>query len=211
MRQRMFTLLAGMALGMVLLSGGYAASTALTATVSNQPIYVDGQRVYLTAYHIGGNNFVKLRDIGQAVGFNVYWDGTVQIESDKPYTGVIPSSQTPVPTQLIPTVPTEASAQAAIKALRDTYPHGTAYPTPYRPNNPLSRPYTNCDHCAGWFGTTIPMAAMLWSWWTRRTNTSSSPRAAPTIRSAGVDSISSGGWRNSPAMPVGHGIPNLII
>ena len=135
MRQRMFTLLAGMALGMVLLSGGYAASTALTATVSNQPIYVDGQRVYLTAYHIGGNNFVKLRDIGQAVGFNVYWDGTVQIESDKPYTGVIPSSQTPVPTQLIPTVPTEASAQAAIKALRDTYPHGTAYPTPYRPNN----------------------------------------------------------------------------
>lgn len=150
MRQRMFTLLAGMALGMVLLSGGYAASTALTATVSNQPIYVDGQRVYLTAYHIGGNNFVKLRDIGQAVGFNVYWDGTVQIESDKPYTGVIPSSQTPVPTQLIPTVPTEASAQAAIKALRDTYPHGTAYPTPYRPNNPLSRPYTNCDHCAGW-------------------------------------------------------------
>ena len=31
-----------------------------------------------------------LRDIGQAVGFNVYWDGAVQIDSDAPYTGVAP-------------------------------------------------------------------------------------------------------------------------
>lgn len=45
---------------------------------------------------------------------------------------------------------TEENAQAAIKALRETYPSRTPYPAPYRPNNPLDRPFSNCDHCAGW-------------------------------------------------------------
>ena len=48
----------------------------------------------MTAYSIGGNNYVRLRDIGEAVGFNVYWDGAaVQIESDRHYTGEPPASQ----------------------------------------------------------------------------------------------------------------------
>lgn len=98
MKQRMITMLVGMMLGMALLSGGHAAGTALTATFSTQPIYVDGQWVSMTTYQIGGSNYVKLRDIGQAVGFNVYWDGSsVQIESGKPYTGVGPVIETPVP------------------------------------------------------------------------------------------------------------------
>ncbi len=151
MRQKIMFLLAGMALGMALLSGGSAlAAAVLTAVPSNHVFYVDGRQVSLTAYEIGGSNYLKLRDIGQAVGFNVYWDGTVQIESDKPYTGVSPVRQAPVPTQQIQTAPTQESAQAAIKALWDSYPPGAVYPTPYRPNNPLSRPYSNCDHCAGW-------------------------------------------------------------
>lgn len=28
----------------------------------------------MEAYTINGNNYVKLRDIGEKVGFNVYWD-----------------------------------------------------------------------------------------------------------------------------------------
>lgn len=149
MKQRMITMLVGMMLGMVLLSGGHAAGTALTATFSTQPIYVDGVQVHMTAYQIGGNNYVKLRDVGSLVGFNVYWDGAaVQIESGKPYTGTPPVD--PVPAQQIQTAPAEQNVQAAIKALWDSYPPGAVYPTPYRPNNPLSRPYTNCDHCAGW-------------------------------------------------------------
>ena len=47
----------------------------------------------MEAYTINGNNYVKLRDIGKAVRFEVYWDGDekcVQIESDKPYTGEAP-------------------------------------------------------------------------------------------------------------------------
>ena len=48
----------------------------------------------MTAYAINGNNYVKLRDIGKAVGFEVYWDGDakcVQVESGKPYTGEAPA------------------------------------------------------------------------------------------------------------------------
>ena len=72
-----------------------AATEAITATLSNQPICVDRVQVSMTAYGIAGNNYVKLRDIGEAMGFNVYWDGSaVQIESDQPYTGKAPASQT---------------------------------------------------------------------------------------------------------------------
>ena len=79
-----------------------SAASNIMATISNQAIYVDGQRVSLTAYQIGGNNYVKLRDIGEAVGFNVYWDGaSVQVESDKPYTALprkaSPPSRSPPP------------------------------------------------------------------------------------------------------------------
>ena len=98
MKQRIVTLLVGMVLGMALLSSGSALSTILTAVPSNHVIHVDGRQVSLAAYEIGGNNYLKLRDIGQAVGFNVYWDGSaVQIESGQPYTGVgpeVPASST---------------------------------------------------------------------------------------------------------------------
>ena len=45
---------------------------------------------------------------------------------------------------------TEENVRAAIVALKEIYPDGTVYPTPYCSNNPPSRPYSNCDHCAGW-------------------------------------------------------------
>lgn len=148
-----FQFLMGFLCGALLFAGITSAASAasgLMAVPSNQAIYVDGQQVSMTAYNIAGNNYVKLRDIGEAVGFNVYWDGSVQIESDKPYTGVAPASQTTPPTQQTPDALTEESVQAAIRALRDTYPSGTLYPTPYVPNDPFNRPYSNCDACAGW-------------------------------------------------------------
>ena len=53
---------------------------------STNRIFVDGREVQMEAYAIGGNNYVKLRDVGKAVGFNVSWDGSaVQIDSDAPY------------------------------------------------------------------------------------------------------------------------------
>lgn len=141
----------GMVLGTVLFGGGAAMAAGLLAEPSTQSFYVDGSRVELEAYVINGNNYVKLRDIGEAVGFNVYWDGaSVQVESDKPYTGAAPVDQ---PAQQVPaalTELTEENVYSTIMALRDIYPINTAYPAPYVPNNPFDRPYSNCDKCAGW-------------------------------------------------------------
>ena len=86
------TLFAGMILGAALFSGGvaHAAEIFYKAIPSTNIIYLDGQRVELAAFTIDGSNYVKLRDVGELVGFNVYWDGAVQIDSDAPYTGVAP-------------------------------------------------------------------------------------------------------------------------
>ena len=91
------TLLTGVVLGASLVGG---AAAGIVAEPTWQNIYVDGQQVSMTAYNIAGNNYVKLRDIGQQVGFNVYWDNGVQIDSDAPYTGVAPVQAT----QALPTV-----------------------------------------------------------------------------------------------------------
>lgn len=88
------TLAAGMALGAALTGG--AAAAGVMAEPSWQNIYVDGRQVQMTAYNIAGNNFVKLRDIGKEVGFNVYWANGVQVDSCSPYTGEAPT-QTPPP------------------------------------------------------------------------------------------------------------------
>lgn len=55
---------------------------------TTSPIYVDGVLTDFTAYNIGGNNYFKLRDLGQALGFNVTWDDatrTVSILTDEAY------------------------------------------------------------------------------------------------------------------------------
>ena len=126
----------------IVLSGpaAQAATTAITAELSTQPIYVDGAQVSMTAYAINGHNYVKLRDVGEAVGFNVYWDGSaVQIESDQPYTG-----EPPAEPEL-----TEESVQATIWALRDTYPTNTYYGAYYRSYS--DGPYGAAPTaCAGW-------------------------------------------------------------
>lgn len=149
-----FQFLTGFFCGALLFAGFTSVASAasgIMAAISNQAVYVDGQRVYMTAYQIGGNNYVKLRDIGEAVGFNVYWDGTsVQVESDKPYTGVAPAGQPAQQVSAAPTELTEENVRATIRALRDTYPTNTPYPAPYVPIKPFDRPYSNCDHCAGW-------------------------------------------------------------
>ena len=149
MKQKVFILLAGIALGMALVSGGYAAAnTVMTATPSGQTFYIDGQKVTMTAYLIGGNNYVMLRDVGQAVGFNVYWDGAVQIESDKPYTGMAPGNSAPSPSQQTPGTITEEAVRDTLLRLKETYPSGTPYGAPYRSTS--NGPYSGGMNCAGW-------------------------------------------------------------
>lgn len=92
--KRIGTFVIGLLVGGVLFGGSVAYAAGVVAEFSTHRFLVDGQEVKMTAYGINGNNYVMLRDIGQAVGFNVYWDTVnhcVQIESDKPYTGVAPA------------------------------------------------------------------------------------------------------------------------
>lgn len=143
------TFAVGVCAGLALCGPAAQAATHLTATLSGQPIYVDGQRVSMTAYAIGGNNYVKLRDVGEAVGFNVYWDGsTVQIESGQPYTGMPPMGQSTVPQPQAPAAVTEESVQAVLASLKEQYPHFTPFPAPYRSTS--GGPYYSGMNCAGW-------------------------------------------------------------
>ena len=41
-------------------------------------LYIDGKEISLTAYSIGGNNYFKLRDIGEAFDFGVNWDNNTK-------------------------------------------------------------------------------------------------------------------------------------
>lgn len=91
-KRDMGMMLTGIALG-ALLTGG-AAAAGILAEPAWSPIYVNGRQVQMTAYNIAGNNYVKLRDIGKAVGFNVYYQDGVQVDSATPYTGEAPA-QTP--------------------------------------------------------------------------------------------------------------------
>lgn len=125
--------------------GGPAAHAAasLTAKPSSQPIYVDGQRVAMTAYSINGSNYVRLRDIGRAVNFGVTYNvatNTVHIDSTQPY------QEETAPAA--PSSITEESVRTTIRALKDTYPIGTVYGGFYRSYS--NGPYGMApSHCAG--------------------------------------------------------------
>ena len=106
--------LCGLALGLALSAPAAQAVESLKATLSTNRILVDGQETHMTAYTIGGNNYVRLRDIGEAVGFEVYWDSDtkcVQVESDKPYTGEASVKSTT-------TKPVEQPAQTDVAAAK---------------------------------------------------------------------------------------------
>ena len=45
---------------------------------NNTPIYVDGHRTAITAYNINGSSYFKIRDIADATGFEIQWDGNSQ-------------------------------------------------------------------------------------------------------------------------------------
>ena len=141
----------GVFAGLMLAGPAAQAAESLAARPSSQTFYVDGKQVQFEAYSIHGNNFVKLRDIGQAVDFGVSYDGTtnsVHIDPDAPYQEEVdqPDQTSPAPSTGL----TEENVQAALWGLMEQYPNGAPYGAPYIPNDPLNRPFSNCDACAGW-------------------------------------------------------------
>ena len=109
--------LCGLVMGLALSAPAAQAVESLKATLSTNHILVDGQETHMTAYTINGNNYVKLRDVGKAVGFEVYWDsanGCVQVESGKPYTGEAPAKAEPDK----PVPQPESTAPADVDAMK---------------------------------------------------------------------------------------------
>ena len=132
----------GILAGLALSGPAAQAATSITATLSTQPIYVDGQRVSMTAYSIGGNNYVRLRDIGRAVDFGVIYDAatnSVHIDSTQPYQEETSATALGL---------TEENVQAVLAQLKQTYPTGAEFPTPYCSTN--DGPYSRGTHCSGW-------------------------------------------------------------
>ena len=101
MKSRQLNFAAGLVAGAVLFGSGSALAAGLTATPSTQSFYLNDKPVSLEAYVINGNNYVKLRDVGQAAGFNVTYDAirnAVVIEPGTPYKEEV---KTPTPTGVI--------------------------------------------------------------------------------------------------------------
>ena len=89
-KRNITAMVTGMVIGAALVS---EAAAGIVAEPTWQKIYADGQQVSMTAYNIAGNNYVRLRDIGQQVGFNVYGETSVQIDTGAPYPGVAPAQK----------------------------------------------------------------------------------------------------------------------
>ncbi len=162
-KQSIITLTAGVLIGASM--AGPMASAAeeyLQAVRSSQEFFVDGQRVELEAYAIGGHNYVKLRDIGQAVDFSVSYDplnNAAIIVSGMPYReeqpATVPNTQAPLPTsstdysaQANPSIFTEELTREVYNGIRDTIVHqeeivaGTYQPIPIgkvRRNGPVGQ------------------------------------------------------------------------
>ena len=110
--------LTGLVVGTLVFGGTTAYAAGILAERSTNRIFVDGQEVQIEAYAIHDNNFMQLRDIGKAVGFNVYWnaeDGSVQIETDKPYTGEAPAKDEAADSAPQPEVTSSADDADAMK------------------------------------------------------------------------------------------------
>lgn len=66
-------------------SSNQATQTAIPAT---SKIKLDGEEIEMAVYLINGNNYLKLRDLGEALNFGVDWNDdtkTVEISSQKGY------------------------------------------------------------------------------------------------------------------------------
>ena len=109
--------IAGLLCGALLFGGTYAYAAGSIAEPSTHRVFVDGKEAKIEAYLVDGHNYFKLRDIGEQLGFNVYWDEgtqTVQIESGTPYTGEPPMvSPTVMPTSL-PSVDYSAAVDPSV-------------------------------------------------------------------------------------------------
>ena len=120
MKKQIFTMLTGLLIGAVLTGGSAAVAAGIMAERSHHRVVVDGKEVQMEAYVINGNNYVKLRDMGKTVGFEVFWDSDakcVQVKSGIPYTGEAPAKAEPDKPESHPE-PTAPANDADVDAMK---------------------------------------------------------------------------------------------
>ena len=120
---------AGILLGLAI--SGPAAQAGLTANPSTQTFYVQEEKVNLEAYSINGSNYVRLRDIGQAVGFGVTYDAaanSVIIRPEQPYT-----EEVNVPSLTNGRPVTEENVLELLRQIEQDWPAGTNWGTDETP------------------------------------------------------------------------------
>lgn len=154
--------IAGMVTGAIAFGGKGAAASGLLAQPSMQSIYVNGRPVYCTAYAISGNNYVRLRDIGQAVGFGVEYDSrtdSVQISTGAqqavqpavatlPITATASQPTTEAPAQPTVTPPSQCSGR---DYSRDANPAIFTADLPREFYNSARHAYLNAEEMAASF------------------------------------------------------------
>ena len=128
-----------------------AYAVGIVAERSTHRVVVDGKEAQMEAYVINGNNYVKLRDIGKAVGFEVYWDGDakcVQVESGKPYTGIAPvKAETSGPASQPEVLTVNGELMQAAQVRADEMAAHTVY-SHTRPNGGKFNTVTDCPYMA---------------------------------------------------------------
>ena len=95
-----FNFVIGFIIGAVIFGSTAAVAAGIVANRTTSKVFVNGTEVGVEAYNINGSNYFKLRDIGQAVDFEVIWDGAsnrILIDTSKGYT---PGESLPAPTPI---------------------------------------------------------------------------------------------------------------
>ena len=65
------------------------SSSVKTATPTTSRIFLDGREVGFTAYRIDNYNYFKLRDVGEALDFNVSWrNGSIWVDTEQSYSAL---------------------------------------------------------------------------------------------------------------------------
>lgn len=88
MKQNGKQFVAGFLCGAIIFGATGAYAAGILATPNVQRVFVDGKEVDIKGYHIDGNNYFKLRDVGKTLDVAVNFDTTdnsIQIQSNQPY------------------------------------------------------------------------------------------------------------------------------
>lgn len=148
-RKEIALVTAGILAGIAVSGPATQAAAGLMANPSSQQFYVNGQKVGLQAYEINGSNYVKLRDVGQAVGFGVTYDAaanSVIISPDEPYKAEVNATPSQTDTRLANGNPiTEENVLEILRQIEKDWPLDTTWNSTTA--NPV--PSTEADRIIG--------------------------------------------------------------